>query len=67
MPREELIFVELENDVLKVDGAYFVVWNNTLQVTAERSGMKLIRSAASGEGLMNVYRGSGKVLLMPQI
>ena len=31
----------------------------------ERSGKSLIGSAASGEGLVNVYRGTGKVLMMP--
>ena len=29
------------------------------------SGKSLIGSAASGEGLVNVYRGTGKVLLAP--
>lgn len=33
--------------------------------TVERSGKSLIGSAASGEGLVNVYRGTGKVLLAP--
>ena len=33
--------------------------------TVERSGKSLIGSAASGEGLVNVYRGTGKVLMMP--
>ena len=29
------------------------------------SGKTLLGSAASGEGLVNVYRGTGKVLLAP--
>ncbi|MCU6799120.1 AIM24 family protein, partial [Alitiscatomonas aceti] len=64
-PREELIEIRLENDVLKVDGNFVIAWSSTLDFTVERSGKSLIGSAASGEGLVNVYRGTGKVLMMP--
>ena len=64
-PREELIEITLQNDVLKVDGNMAVAWSGTLDFTVERSGKSLIGSAASGEGLVNVYRGTGKVLLAP--
>ncbi|MBQ8278532.1 MAG: AIM24 family protein [Roseburia sp.] len=64
-PREELIEVVLENDVLKVDGNMAIAWSGSLDFTVERSGKSLIGSAASGEGLVNVYRGTGKVLLAP--
>jgi uncharacterized protein (AIM24 family) len=64
-PREELVEITLENDVLKVDGNYAIAWSRSLDFTVERSGKSLIGSAASGEGLVNVYRGTGKVLLAP--
>lgn len=64
-PREELIEITLNNDVLKVDGNMAIAWSGTLEFTVERSGKTLIGSAASGEGLVNVYRGTGKVLLAP--
>lgn len=64
-PREELIEITLQNDVLKIDGNYAIAWSGSLDFTVERSGKSLIGSAASGEGLVNVYRGSGKVLMMP--
>lgn len=64
-PREELVEITLENDVLKVDGNYAIAWSGSLEFTVERSGKSLIGSAASGEGLVNVYRGTGKVLLAP--
>lgn len=65
VPREELIEINLENDVIKIDGNYAVAWSNTLQFTTERSSKSLIGSAASGEGLVNVYRGTGKILMAP--
>lgn len=64
-PKEELIEITLQNDVLKIDGNYAIAWSGSLDFTVERSGKSLIGSAASGEGLVNVYRGSGKVLMMP--
>ena len=64
-PKEELIEITLQNDVLKVDGNYVIAWSKSLDFTVERSGKSLLGSAASGEGLVNVYRGTGKVLMMP--
>ena len=64
-PREELIEITLDSDVLKVDGNMAIAWSGSLDFTVERSGKTLIGSAASGEGLVNVYRGTGKVLLAP--
>ncbi|MBQ8575328.1 MAG: AIM24 family protein [Clostridia bacterium] len=64
-PQEELIEVTLENDVLKVDGSFAIAWSDSLSFTVERSGKTLVGSAASGEGLVNVYRGTGKILLAP--
>lgn len=64
-PMDELVEITLENDVLKIDGNMAIAWSGSLDFTVERSGKTLIGSAASGEGLVNVYRGTGKVLLAP--
>lgn len=64
-PMDELVTITLQNDVLKIDGNFAVAWSASLSFTVERSGKTLIGSAASGEGLVNVYRGTGKVLMMP--
>lgn len=64
-PEEELIEVELQNDTVKIDGNMAIAWSGSLDFTVERSGKTLVGSAASGEGLVNVYRGIGKVLIAP--
>ncbi len=64
-PKEELVEIQLMDDVLKIDGNMAIAWSGSLDFTVERSGKTLIGSAASGEGLVNVYRGTGKVLLAP--
>ena len=65
VPYEELIEVELDNDELKIDGNLAVCWSSGLEFTVERSTKTLVGSAVSGEGLVNVYRGTGKVLMSP--
>lgn len=67
VPYQELICIELNNDVVKIDGNMAVAWSDTLNFTVERSGKTLLGSAASGEGLVNVYRGTGRVLMAPVI
>ncbi|NPD32165.1 AIM24 family protein [Eggerthellaceae bacterium zg-997] len=66
-PQEELIVIDLQDDVLKIDGNMALAWSPSLQFTVERSGKTLIGSAASGEGLVNVYRGTGRVMMAPTI
>lgn len=65
VPEEELIEVVLENDELKIDGNLAVCWSSNLDFTVERTTKTLVGSAVSGEGLVNVYRGSGRVLMSP--
>jgi uncharacterized protein (AIM24 family) len=65
VPEEELIEIELVNDTLKIDGNLAVCWSSSLEFTVEKSTKSLIGSAVSGEGFVNVYRGTGKVLMCP--
>ena len=65
IPRNELIEVVLDNDVLKIDGSMAIAWSKSLDFSVEKTTKSIIGSAASGEGLVNVYRGTGKVLMAP--
>lgn len=65
VPADELITVELEGDEIKIDGNLAVCWSTSLEFTVERSTKTLLGSAVSGEGLVNVYRGTGKVMMSP--
>ena len=51
VPEEELIEIILEDDELKIDGNLAVCWSSDLDFTVE--------------GLVNVYRGTGRVLMSP--
>ena len=65
VPRSEIVEIDLQDDVLKIDGSFAICWSGSLSFTVERSGKTLLGSAASGEGLVNVYKGTGKVWLAP--
>lgn len=63
MPRNELICIELQNDTVKIDGNMAIAWSGSLQFTVERSMKGFIDSAISKEGFVNVYRGTGRILV----
>lgn len=67
VPMCEIDIIDLENDTLKVDGNFAVLRTGGIDFTVERSAKTLIGSAVSGEGLVNVYRGTGQVWLAPTI
>ena len=64
-PESEVVYIDLHGEELKIDGNYALAWTSGLEFTVERSGKSLIGSAVSGEGLVNVYRGTGRVMMAP--
>lgn len=65
VPQTELIELELKDDVVKIDGNMAIAWSDSLQFTVEKAGKSLLGSAVSGEGFVNVYKGTGKILMAP--
>ena len=67
VPREELIEVTLDDSEIRIDGNMAIAWSKSLEFTVETSTKSLVGSMLSGEGVVNVYRGSGKILMAPTI
>ena len=65
VPQQELVAFSLQDDEVKIDGNMAIAWSSSLQFTVEKSTKGLIGSAISGEGLVNVYRGTGTILMAP--
>ncbi len=65
VPQQELIQFNLQDDVVKIDGNMAIAWSGSLEFTVEKSSKSLIGSAVSKEGLVNVYRGTGTILMAP--
>lgn len=67
VPMDELFEITLQNDTMKIDGNMAVAWSGSLDFTVEKSTKSLIGSVISKEGLVNVYRGTGKILMAPTV
>ena len=62
---DELMEITLENSVARIDGSYAVAWSGSLDFTVEKVNDSIVSSIGTGEGLVNVYRGTGKILVAP--
>ena len=57
--------VELNNDKLVVDGKFAVARTGNLEYRVQKASKGLFSTVISGEGLVNTFTGTGKVLLAP--
>ncbi len=64
---EEILIYELNNETLQVDGNYSILRRGNIDFTVEKSTKSLIGSARSGEGLLQTFRGTGEVWLIPAL
>lgn len=65
VPTDEIVVVDLEDDIIKIDGNMAIAWSPDLEFSVEKATSTLIGSAISGEGFVNVYSGTGRVLIAP--
>lgn len=65
VPESETFKCILIDDTLKVDGNFAILRTGNIEFTVEKSSKSIVGSVTSGEGLVNVYRGSGEVWLVP--
>ena len=61
-PLEEIV---LNNDKLVVDGSFAVARTAGVQFTVNKATKGLFSSWTSGEGIVNTFTGTGKVLIAP--
>lgn len=65
VPESEIFKCILINDILKVDGDFAILRTGNIEFSVEKSSKSIIGTALNGEGLVNVYRGTGEVWLIP--
>ena len=61
----EIEIHDLANQTLTVDGSFAVARQAHLDYSVQKAAKGIFSSMASGEGLVNVIRGTGRVLLAP--
>ncbi|ERK32483.1 AIM24 family protein [Clostridium intestinale] len=65
VPEKEVFKCTLIDDTLKVDGNFVILRNGNIDFTVEKAAKSIVGSVTSGEGFLNVYRGTGQVWLIP--
>lgn len=65
VPADEVRCVELQNETLQVDGSFALMRSGRIDFSVERSSKGLGGTMASGEGLLQTFRGTGKVWIAP--
>lgn len=65
VPESEIFKCILINDTLKVDGNFVILRTGNIEFSVEKSSKSIVGTMVSGEGLVNVYRGTGEVWLTP--
>jgi uncharacterized protein (AIM24 family) len=57
--------IELNNSKLVVDGSFAVARQASVQLTVSKANKGLFGSMISGEGIVNTFTGTGKVMIAP--
>ena len=57
--------IELNNGKLVVDGSFAVARQSSVQLTVSKANKGIFGSMISGEGIVNTFTGTGKVLIAP--
>jgi len=65
VPESEIFKCILINDTLKVDGDFAILRTGNIEFSVEKSSKSIVGTVLSGEGMINVYRGTGEVWLIP--
>jgi uncharacterized protein (AIM24 family) len=65
VPPAEIIELTLQNEALQVDGSFALLRTAEVQFSVEKSSKSLIGSVTSGEGLLQTFRGTGRVWIAP--
>jgi uncharacterized protein (AIM24 family) len=64
VPETEVFKCKLYNDIIKVDGNFVALRTSNISFTVEKSS-SAVGSVTNGEGMLNVYSGTGEVWLLP--
>jgi uncharacterized protein (AIM24 family) len=65
VPASEVHCVHLNNETLKVDGNFALMRSGKIEFSVEKSTKTIFGTLTSGEGLLQTFRGIGRVWLAP--
>ncbi len=65
VPRAEIVALDLADETLQVDGSFALLRTSGVAFSVERAGNSVAGAVTSGEGLLQTFRGTGRVWLAP--
>jgi uncharacterized protein (AIM24 family) len=65
VPADEVLRIDLKDETLRVDGNFALMRTGRIEFSVEKSTKGLLGTLASGEGLLQTFRGTGSVWLAP--
>lgn len=65
VPMDEVMVYNLENDELKVDGNFAILRRGNITFSVEMITKGIMGTMASGEGLLQTFKGTGEVWIAP--
>jgi|SRR6478672_958253 uncharacterized protein (AIM24 family) len=65
VPRSEILEMTLNNETLQVDGSFALLRTAEVHFSVEKASTSFLGAITSGEGLLQTFRGTGKVWIAP--
>ncbi len=65
VPHSEILEITLENETLQVDGSFALLRTDGVNFSTEKASNSLMGAITSGEGLLQTFRGTGRVWVAP--
>jgi uncharacterized protein (AIM24 family) len=65
VPQSEILELKLEGDTVQVDGSMALLRTGDVNFSVEKASTSLVGAVTSGEGLLQTFRGQGRVWVAP--
>lgn len=65
VPRSEIVQLDLADETVQVDGSFALLRTGDVHFSVEKASASLMGAMTSGEGLLQTFRGTGKVWIAP--
>ncbi|HEX8431991.1 MAG TPA: AIM24 family protein [Longimicrobium sp.] len=65
VPRAEIVELTLEDETVQVDGSFALLRTGDIHFSVEKASNSMMGAMTSGEGLLQTFRGTGRVWVAP--
>jgi uncharacterized protein (AIM24 family) len=65
VPQSEIVELTLTNETLQVDGPFALLRSGEVQFSVQMAGQSMVGAMTSGEGVLQTFRGTGRVWIAP--